>query len=101
MYNFIVESGERLAKVVTWNRSISSMSSSSRNPLGTAIEDRCSGRDCSFVEEFAMISGSHSSTLDRLYAWERKLYDEVKVSFFKYHIRLILFFIVLKQMQCK
>lgn len=26
-----------------------------------------------------MIAGSHSSTLDRLYAWERKLYDEVKV----------------------
>lgn len=32
-----------------------------------------------FVEEFCMIAGSHSSTLDRLYAWERKLYDEVKV----------------------
>lgn len=28
-----------------------------------------------------MISGSHASTLDRLYAWERKLYDEVKVLF--------------------
>lgn len=26
-----------------------------------------------------MIAGSHSSTLDRLYAWERKLCDEVKV----------------------
>lgn len=36
-----------------------------------------SGSD--FVEEFCMIAGSHSSTLDRLYAWERKLYDEVKV----------------------
>ncbi|XP_057971859.1 protein ALTERED PHOSPHATE STARVATION RESPONSE 1 isoform X2 [Malania oleifera] len=29
----------------------------------------------------ALVShGSHSSTLDRLYAWERKLYDEVKAS---------------------
>lgn len=28
-----------------------------------------------------MIAGSHSSTMDRLYAWERKLYDEVKVHF--------------------
>lgn len=28
-----------------------------------------------------MNSGSHASTLDRLYAWERKLYDEVKVGF--------------------
>lgn len=26
-----------------------------------------------------MVSGSHASTLDRLYAWEKKLYDEVKV----------------------
>ncbi|GKB97771.1 altered phosphate starvation response 1-like protein [Tanacetum coccineum] len=25
-----------------------------------------------------MIVGSHSSTLNRLYAWERKLYDELK-----------------------
>ncbi|KAG2711846.1 hypothetical protein I3760_04G096500 [Carya illinoinensis] len=33
-----------------------------------------------FVEEFCMIAGSHSSTLDRLYAWERKLYDEIKAS---------------------
>lgn len=32
-----------------------------------------------YIDEFCMISGSHSSTLDRLYAWERKLYDEVKV----------------------
>lgn len=35
-----------------------------------------------FPEELCMISGSHSSTLDRLYAWERKLHDEVKVSNF-------------------
>lgn len=30
-------------------------------------------------DNFCMASGSHASTLDRLYAWERKLYDEVKV----------------------
>lgn len=28
-----------------------------------------------FVEEPYMIAGSHSCTLDRLYAWERELYD--------------------------
>lgn len=33
-----------------------------------------------FVEEFCMIARSHSSALDRLYAWDRKLYDEVKAS---------------------
>lgn len=32
-----------------------------------------------FSEESCMLSGSHQSTLDRLYAWEKKLYDEVKV----------------------
>lgn len=30
-------------------------------------------------ENIGIIAGSHASTLDRLYAWERKLYDEVKV----------------------
>ncbi|CAL2225970.1 unnamed protein product [Prunus armeniaca] len=29
-------------------------------------------------EEPCMFSGSHQSTLDRLYAWEKKLYEEVK-----------------------
>lgn len=65
---------------VTWNRSISSQSSSSRNPLVSATKDDCSESCSDFIEEFCMISGSHSSTLDRLYAWERKLYDEVKAS---------------------
>ncbi|XP_074308726.1 uncharacterized protein LOC141643455 [Silene latifolia] len=67
-------------KVIVWNRSMSSQSSSSRNPLATSSKDDAddSGSDC--VDDFFMISGSHSSTLDRLYAWERKLYDEVKAS---------------------
>ncbi|XP_008803752.2 protein ALTERED PHOSPHATE STARVATION RESPONSE 1-like [Phoenix dactylifera] len=74
-----LESTQHVAKVITWNRSISSLSSSSRTPLASAAKD---GGDSSsdFIEEFSMISGSHSSTLDRLYAWERKLYDEVKGS---------------------
>ncbi|RVW57522.1 Nitrate regulatory gene2 protein [Vitis vinifera] len=68
-------------KIITWNRSTSSRSSSSKNPLTTAAtkeDNDDSGSD--FVEEFCMIAGSHSSTLERLYAWERKLYDEVKAS---------------------
>ncbi|XP_038997675.1 protein ALTERED PHOSPHATE STARVATION RESPONSE 1-like isoform X2 [Hibiscus syriacus] len=66
-----------VTKVIHWKRSASWRSSSSRNPLTTADADD-SGSD--FIEEFCMIAGSHSSTLDRLYAWERKLYDEVKAS---------------------
>lgn len=62
-----------VTKVITWKRS---HSSSSRNPLTKDDNDE-SGSD--FLEEVCMIAGSHSSTLDRLYAWERKLYDEVKV----------------------
>lgn len=31
-----------------------------------------------------MVSGSHSLTLERLYAWEKKLYEEVKVEKFAY-----------------
>uniref|UniRef100_A0A803KSL9 BZIP transcription factor n=1 Tax=Chenopodium quinoa TaxID=63459 RepID=A0A803KSL9_CHEQI len=71
---------QNVPKMIVWNRSTSSQSSSSRNPLASASKDDAddSGSEC--VEDFCMISGSHSSTLDRLYAWERKLYDEVKAS---------------------
>ncbi|XP_020083519.1 uncharacterized protein LOC109706908 [Ananas comosus] len=67
-------------QVITWKRSISSQSSSSRNPLISASRDDATESGSDFIEEFCMISGSHSSTLDRLYAWERKLYDELKSS---------------------
>ncbi|KAM0971265.1 hypothetical protein ACFX13_019480 [Malus domestica] len=67
-------------KIITWKRSTSSKSSSSRNPLATASKDDADDSGSDFIEEFCMIAGSHSSTLERLYAWERKLYDEVKAS---------------------
>ncbi|KAJ8619166.1 hypothetical protein MRB53_015352 [Persea americana] len=72
------EPSQHVKKVITWNRSMSSHSSSSKNPLASGTRDDDSGSD--FVEEFCMISGRHSSTLERLYAWERKLYDEVKAT---------------------
>ncbi|KAJ4760408.1 DUF630 family protein (DUF630 and DUF632) [Rhynchospora pubera] len=74
------ESEQDLAKVITWNRSVSSQSSSSMNPLITQSKDETTESGSDFIEEFSMISGSHSSTLDRLYAWERKLYDELRAS---------------------
>ncbi|XP_018470010.2 nitrate regulatory gene2 protein [Raphanus sativus] len=72
-----------VTKVIVWKRTSSSRSSTSRNPLietpkDDEDDDEESGSD--FMQEFCMISGSHSSSLDRLYAWERKLYDEVKAS---------------------
>ncbi|PWA82524.1 hypothetical protein CTI12_AA179320 [Artemisia annua] len=69
-----------VTKIITWKRSTSSHSSSSRNPLAPTSKEDHDDSGSDFMEEFCMIAGSHSSTLDRLYAWERKLYDEVKAS---------------------
>ncbi|KAH0460457.1 hypothetical protein IEQ34_011120 [Dendrobium chrysotoxum] len=71
-----------VTKVITWNRSVSSLSSSSSSKkhlaLAHTFESGDGGGD--FSDEFCMISGSHSCTLERLYAWEKKLFDEVKAS---------------------
>lgn len=75
----VVEPIEHITKVITWKRTTSSRSSSSRHPLATAAKDDVSDSGSEFAEDFCMIAGSNSSTLDRFYAWERKLYDEVKV----------------------
>ncbi|RZB96810.1 Nitrate regulatory gene2 protein isoform B [Glycine soja] len=71
---------EPAQKIISWKRTASSRSSSSRNALATKTKEDIDDSGSDFVEEFCMIAGSHSSTLDRLYAWERKLYDEVKAS---------------------
>ncbi|CAK8578820.1 unnamed protein product [Lathyrus sativus] len=71
---------EPVQKIISWKRTTSFQSSSSRNPLASRSREDIDDSGSDFVEEFCMIAGSHSSTLDRLYAWERKLYDEVKAS---------------------
>ncbi|KAJ8767481.1 hypothetical protein K2173_017525 [Erythroxylum novogranatense] len=60
-------------------RSASSRSSSSRF-LVNSSSSRDEESECTsdFSEESCMLSGSHQSTLDRLYIWEKKLYEEVK-----------------------
>ncbi|OMO90063.1 hypothetical protein CCACVL1_07528 [Corchorus capsularis] len=60
-------------------RSASSRSSSSRF-LTNSSSFREAGYESSsdFSEESCMFHGSHQSTLDRLHAWEKKLYEEVK-----------------------
>lgn len=67
-------------KYLTWHRTASSRSSSSRNPLGANSKDDVEDLTGDIFDSIHMISSSHASTLDRLYAWERKLYDEVKAS---------------------
>ncbi|XWS44899.1 hypothetical protein CRYUN_Cryun15aG0089400 [Craigia yunnanensis] len=79
-YSEAEEPVQYVTKVIHWKRSASSRSSSSRNPLPTASKDDADDSGSDFIEELCMIAGSHSSTLERLYAWERKLYDEVKAS---------------------
>ncbi|URD83388.1 DUF630 DUF632 domains containing protein [Musa troglodytarum] len=71
---------QNVRKVITWSRAVSSLSSSSssRIPLASATKHDEENTESDFTEEFCMISGSHSSTLDRLYAWECKLYDDIK-----------------------
>ncbi|XP_011043543.1 PREDICTED: uncharacterized protein LOC105138958 isoform X2 [Populus euphratica] len=74
------EPAQKDVKYLTWHRTTSSRSSSSRNPLGLNAKDDSDDQAGNLFDNFCMISGSHASTLDRLYAWERKLYDEVKAS---------------------
>ncbi|XP_038983775.1 protein ROLLING AND ERECT LEAF 2 [Phoenix dactylifera] len=69
----------RTLNPVSLFRSASSYSSSSRF-VQASSSSRNDGYESSsdYSMETCMISGSHQSTLDRLYAWEKKLYDEVK-----------------------
>lgn len=68
-------------------RSGSSRSSSSRFLASSSSISKEEGYESSsdFSEESSMLSGSHQSTLDRLYAWEKKLYEEVRVYKLTYH----------------
>lgn len=74
------EPAQNSMKYLTWHRTASSRSSSSRNLIGPNARDDTEDLTSNLFDNFCMNSGSHASTLDRLYAWERKLYDEVKAS---------------------
>lgn len=64
---------------LTWHRTTSSHASSP-NRHGVNSTDGIEDVSNNLFDNFCMVSGSHASTLDRLFAWEKKLYDEVKVS---------------------
>ncbi|XP_021276096.1 uncharacterized protein LOC110410629 [Herrania umbratica] len=60
-------------------RSASSRSSSSRFLINSSSSKEAGYESSSDLsEESCMFHGSHQSTLDRLWAWEKKLYEEVK-----------------------
>ncbi|KAL1225881.1 Protein ALTERED PHOSPHATE STARVATION RESPONSE 1 [Cardamine amara subsp. amara] len=74
------EPAQNSTNYLTWHRTESSRSASSQNPLEGLNSDDVEELNSNLFENICMIAGSHASTLDRLYAWERKLYDEVKGS---------------------
>ncbi|WOL04573.1 hypothetical protein Cni_G13294 [Canna indica] len=67
-------------KYLIWDRSVSLLSRSSGNFPDQTTKDDIKDLNGNLFSSTYMNSGSHASTLDRLYAWERKLYDEVKAS---------------------
>nr|CAD1821308.1 unnamed protein product [Ananas comosus var. bracteatus] len=76
----IKENSSKIKQAITWHRSPSSLSSSYRSHLGASSSSMSwaeSGSD-TFDDYGGMASGSHSQTLGRLFAWEKKLYEEVK-----------------------
>ncbi|KAL1545074.1 nitrate regulatory gene2 protein-like isoform X2 [Salvia divinorum] len=72
------EPPQETVEFLTWPRTRSSPSASSLNLLGVNYTDGVEDLSNNLFGNFCMVSGSHASTLDRLYAWEKKLYDEVK-----------------------
>ncbi|KAM7477714.1 hypothetical protein LguiA_025927 [Lonicera macranthoides] len=61
-------------------RSASSRSNSSRFLMNSSSASKDEGYESSsdFSDESCMFSGSHQSTLDKLLAWEKKLYQQVR-----------------------
>lgn len=75
----IVHTG--VVQAITWHQS-PSLSSSYRSQLASSSNSTASWTESKseFSDVYVgMESGSHSQTLGRLYAWEKKLYEEVKV----------------------
>jgi hypothetical protein len=60
-----IDHSTRVMRVITWNRSFKALNN-----------DNDDGKDDFDSEE----QETHATVLDKLLAWEKKLYDEVKVS---------------------
>lgn len=80
--NVDAENSTKLIQAITW-RSASSRSSSCKSLVASNSKSASTWTEFSndlFDDYGGMTSGSHSLTLGRLYAWEKKLYEEVKVN---------------------
>ncbi|XP_073270456.1 uncharacterized protein [Primulina huaijiensis] len=65
-------------KYLTWLRTASAHYVSSQNLVDANSFDNTVYLSKNIFDNIYMVSGSHASTLGSLYAWEKKLYDEVK-----------------------
>ncbi|XP_012077727.1 protein ALTERED PHOSPHATE STARVATION RESPONSE 1 [Jatropha curcas] len=76
----IKENSTKLIQAITWHRSISSKPSSCKSLVASSSKGSTwtEYKNDLFDDYGGMDSGSHSLTLGRLYAWEKKLYEEVK-----------------------
>ncbi|KAL9370649.1 hypothetical protein Peur_035789 [Populus x canadensis] len=77
----IKENSTKLIQAITWHRSTSSKPSSCKSLVASSSKGSSTWTEYKndlFDDYGGMDSGSHSLTLGRLYAWEKKLYEEVK-----------------------
>ncbi|KAL8251435.1 hypothetical protein R6Q59_035128 [Mikania micrantha] len=79
----VAESSGKFIPAITWHKSTITRSPSCRSLLSSSSRGSSTWAAINistdlFDETGGMESGSHLSTLGRLYAWEKKLYDEVK-----------------------
>ncbi|XVE93899.1 hypothetical protein REPUB_Repub01dG0234100 [Reevesia pubescens] len=77
----IKENSTKLIQAITWHRATLSKPPSCKSLVASSSKSSSSWTEYKndlFDEYGGMDSGSHSLTLGRLYAWEKKLYEEVK-----------------------
>ncbi|XP_019053028.1 PREDICTED: uncharacterized protein LOC104595660 [Nelumbo nucifera] len=77
----IKENSTKIIQAITWHRSTSSQSSSCKSFLASGSKGSSTWTEFKndlFDDYGGMEPGSHSLRLGRLYAWEKKLYEEVK-----------------------
>ncbi|XP_057517511.1 protein ROLLING AND ERECT LEAF 2-like [Amaranthus tricolor] len=77
----IKENSTKLIQAITWHRSNTARSSSCKSLVASSSKNSSSWAEYKndlFDDYGGMSAGSHSLTLGRLYAWEKKLYEEVK-----------------------
>ncbi|KAL9244836.1 hypothetical protein vseg_018557 [Gypsophila vaccaria] len=77
----IKENSTKLIQSITWHRSNISRSPSCKSLVASSSKNSSTWTEYKndlFDDYGGMTAGSHSLTLGRLYAWEKKLYEEVK-----------------------